>query len=105
MAIYCFVSYIFCLYLLLRWAYPEAMAKAGFYHQVISSTVYYADCIHGIIFNLYMYIVFVGLQEGLTTNLTREGRLLSDLSDELKQGLIPKRLTQYKGWHSIISHV
>ena len=34
-----FVSYILFLYLLLRWAYPEAMAKAGFYHQVILSIV------------------------------------------------------------------
>ena len=56
-------------------------------------------------FNLYMYIVFDGLQEGLTINLTREGRLLSELSDELKQGLTPKRLRLYKGWHTIISHV
>lgn len=45
-------------------------------------------------FDLYIYIVFDGLQEGLTINLTREGILLPDLSDELKQGLTPKRLTR-----------
>lgn len=45
-------------------------------------------------FNLHMNIVFDALQQGLTINLTREGILLSDLSDELKQGLTPKRLTR-----------
>ena len=41
-----------------------------------------------------MYSVFDGLQEGLTINHTREGILLPDLSDQLKQGLTPKRLTR-----------